>query len=134
MNRDNASEINADEIEWDEAVIGEGRQPGSVVSVRLDPEETARLRQLANALGVTVSQVLRRALAAYDPAGDATTSREILSRVFTYGGSVPLSYETAFTVGGLWQLGVTESGGGVPTATEPTRIVERVTTRVLPKR
>ncbi len=35
------------------------------ISVRLDPETEARLRQLADRLGMTQSQVVREAVAAY---------------------------------------------------------------------
>jgi hypothetical protein len=132
VTQDNTSEIGLDELDWEEAVVREGRLPGAVVSVRLDPAETARLRHLANSLGMNLSQVLRRALAGFDPDEAHSRERPLIVGAFTYGGTVPLSYEQSWHYVGSAQLHFPAgeqrgSGTAAPTATEPTRIVERVT-------
>lgn len=119
-------EISSEELAWDEAVVHEGRQPGAVVSVRLDAEETARLRGMADRLDLSVSQVLRRALTEYNPDKEQTAEWVVL-RPFTYGGT-----EQAWRWVVTKQLTMsteerTGSGDPVPTSTEPIRIVERVT-------
>ena len=134
MTDEDTPEISADEVDWKRGVVHEGRQPGAVVSVRLDPAETAQLRRLAELLGMTLSQVLRRALAAYEPERESDGGRKLFVGAFTYGGTTPPLYEQAwqYTYAGSEQLRwptaeKRESGSVLPTATEPTRIVERVT-------
>lgn len=128
---DHNQEIGSDELDWEHADVREGRQSAAVVSVRLDNAESARLRALASSLGMNLSQVLRQALAAYDPAGESAAPREVFVAPFTYGGTVPVSYEQVWIYHSA-QLHLAESeerrsGGSAPTGTEPTRIVERVT-------
>ena len=124
-------EISADELEWSEAVVAEGRQPGTVVSVRLDPDEAARLRQLADTLGLNVSQVMRRALAAFSPSDDAQR-RHLFLGAFTYGGIAPMVHERIFynwlRVEQLPMPSERREGSDdvSPTATEPSRVTERV--------
>ena len=60
MTDDKTTEIDPGDVDWDGAVVREGRQPATVVSVRLSPDEAVRLRVHADALGVTVSEVLGR--------------------------------------------------------------------------
>jgi hypothetical protein len=126
------TEIQPDDVGWDEAVVQEGRQPGSVVSVRLSPGETVQLRIQADKLGVTVSEVLRRALAAFEPPATIDAHRKVLVSVFTYGASMPALGDDGWVYSGSQQLWAGQTlawaGTGAPTATEPTRIVERVTT------
>ena len=124
-------EISSEELAWDEASVQEGRRPGAVVSVRLDAEETARLRGFADRFDLNVSQVVRRALADYNPDKAQAAERVFLS-AFTYGGTVPTFYEQVWRWVVSEQLGMpteerTGSGNPVPTSTEPIRIVERVT-------
>lgn len=126
-----APDISSEELAWDEAVVEEGRQPGAVVSVRLDPEEAERLRAMADSLDLNVSQLLRRALAEYSPEKEQKAGRVLLS-AFTYGGTVPTSYEQVWRWVVSEQLAMpteehTGSGDPAPTSTEPIRIVERVT-------
>jgi len=54
-------------MDWEHAEVAEGKPHGVVISVRLDAEEADRLRSLATNLHLNMSQVLRRALAEYDP-------------------------------------------------------------------
>lgn len=120
-------EIGTAELDWDGSVVHDGRESGAVVSVRLDPGETARLRRLAEELGLNVSQLLRRALAEYQP----HTERRVLV-AFTHGGSVPSlsGWRCEFRSTQL-HLPVTsercEHTAAELTSTELTRIVERVT-------
>lgn len=123
-------EIRTDDLTWDEAVVEEGRRPGSVVSVRLDADETARLRRLAESSGLNLSQVIRRAVAAYEAEEREPAARVVLG-AFTHGGAVPTHYEQMWTWLVSAQLAMPEeertgSGDPVPTSTEPIRIVERV--------
>lgn len=135
MTEDKIRDIEPDEVDWDNAVVREGQQAGSVVSVRLSPEETVRLRLHADMAGVTVSQLLRRALAAYEPSAKGEPSRKVFVSAFTYAAGIPASFEAGWTYSGLQQLwwahSLARAGTAVPTATEPTRIVERVTTEPL---
>jgi hypothetical protein len=132
MTDENTTETQPDEIDWDKAVVREGRQPGSVISVRLSTEETVQLRAHADWLGVTVSEVLRQALAAFEPRAKTDPTREAFVSAFTYGGSVLSLDEVGWTYSGLQQLwsahGLAGSASGLPTTTEPARIVEKVTT------
>jgi len=127
------TDISPDELAWDEAVVEEGRRPGAVVSVRLDADETARLRALADSLDLNLSQVIRRALAAYEAeAGEHASTERLLHAAFTYGGTVPAVFEQAWqwVVSSQLQFASEErraSGDPTPTSTEPARIVERVT-------
>lgn len=127
---DDETKIDPDDLDWEHAEVREGRQPASVISVRLDDAETGRLRALADSLGLNVSQVLRRALAAYEPAQENEGAGRAFVTAFTYGGTVPISYEQVWSYQAmqLWP-GAEEgrSGGNAPTGTEPIRIVERVT-------
>ena len=133
MDMDN--EISTDELAWDEAVTHEGRRPGAVVSVRLDEDETARLRALAAHLDLNLSQVIRRALAAFETEAERAGTRVVLG-AFTYGGTVPTIHNQAWSWIVSQQLPITTdersgSGDPAPTSTEPTRIVERVTVPVM---
>jgi predicted transcriptional regulator len=64
---------------------------GTVVSVRLDAAEAERLRKVATELQLNMSQVLRRALANFDP--EAHLQDQVRStlrayvRAFTFGGT-----------------------------------------------
>jgi len=124
--------ISADELDWKNAEVQEGRQPGVVVSVRLGPAEAARVRVLAESAGLTVSQVIRRALAEYE-AQNTAREPKVFVAAFTYGGTMPLAYEQVWHSTGPAQTqlpGEDEAHvgtGGVPTTTEPTRVSERVT-------
>lgn len=125
-------EIRSDELDWSHAVVQEGRAAGAVVSVRLNSSETAHLRRLADSLGLNLSQVLRRALAAYDPEAAFAREHVHVLEAFTYGGTVPVSYEQVWLYVGseqlTWPAGEQRGSGSTsPTTTEPTRIVERVT-------
>ena len=131
MTPENTNQIDPEELDWAEAVVQEGREPGAVVSVRLDASEAARLRTLADALGLTVSQVLRRALAEYEPDTEGETRDPVFLPAFTYGG-------TALPRGPIWhwvhsaqlQLAAGDdagTGGPPPTGTEPVHIEQRVT-------
>jgi hypothetical protein len=62
------------EMDLDSPTVQDGRPHGVVVSVRLDAEEAERLRGLAASLDLNMSQVLRRALNAFEP-GEAGTFR-----------------------------------------------------------
>lgn len=131
MTPENTPQIDPEELDWAEAVVHEGRQPGAVVSVRLDPVEAARLRSLADALGLNVSQVLRRALAEYRPDTERDVSDPVFLSVFTYGGTA-LPHEPIWhwVHSAQLQLGAGEdagTGGPLPTATEPVHIEQRVT-------
>jgi hypothetical protein len=127
MTQNDRPEINTDELDWDNAVVREGRPHGAVVSVRLDPAEAARLRSIAASLGVNLSQVLRRALADYDPTQAARKQRGTASGVIaiTFGGGVATWQRPLVTSrkGSLFSDEPTESGWpGDATSTEPTRI------------
>jgi predicted transcriptional regulator len=76
-------EINEDEFDWARARVQEGRPHGTVVSVRLDPDEAARLRELASTLGLNMSQVLRQALAQFPPRREGLL---LAWRAWTSGG------------------------------------------------
>ena len=126
---DDRAQIEAEELDWEHAEVHEGRQAASVISVRLSDAEGARLRALANSSGMNISQVLRKALAAYDPARE-NQSRRVFISAFTYGGIVPLAYEHvgSYNAAQLWPAKEERrSGADAPTGTEPIRIVERVT-------
>lgn len=131
MTPENTPQIDPEELDWAEAVVHEGRQPGVVVSVRLDPVEAARLRSLADTLGLNVSQVVRRALSEYEPENERDTWSPSFLPVFTYGGTV-LPHEPIWhsVHGAQLQLGTreeTSTAGPLPTATEPVHIEQRVT-------
>ena len=72
------------EMDLEGAEAREGRAHGAVVSVRLNPDEAARLREIASSMGLNLSQVLRRALEAYEAelAGHSLS----LVQAFTFGG------------------------------------------------
>ena len=133
MSEHETNEIATDELAWDEATVEEGRRPGAVVSVRLDPDETAKLRTLADSLGLNLSQVIRRALDTYEPTGDheVASPERFYVAAFTYGGAVPVIHQQGFRWRVTQQMAFSpeeqsRSGDPVPTWTEPTRIVERV--------
>jgi hypothetical protein len=125
--------IGSDELDWENAQVHEGRQPGVVVSVRLGPAEAARLRGLADASGLTVSQVIRQALAEFEPNGaQHKERRRLFVAAFTYGGAMSSQQQS-------WRLVVPqpeqtqlpteedrERSVDPPTATEPIRVSERV--------
>jgi len=121
-------EIGTEELDWEGSVVHDGRQAGSVVSVRLDAVETARLRRLADGLGLNVSQVLRRALADFQPQPE----RRVFV-AFTHGGSVPSFSGWRCEFRSAAQLRWPETSERCEhqtaelTSTELTRIVERVT-------
>lgn len=74
--------IDPEELDWEQAEVHEGRPHGTVVSVRMDAAEAERLRTLASQLGLNMSQVLRRALADFEP-----QPRALLTwHAFTFGG------------------------------------------------
>jgi Ribbon-helix-helix protein, copG family len=130
---ENETNIGSDELDWENAQVHEGRQPGVVVSVRLGPAEAARLRGLADASGLTVSQVIRQALAEFEPKGAQHTERRLFVAAFTYGGAMSAQQQRWRLVGpqpGQTQLPTEEDrerSVDPPTATEPTRVSERVT-------
>jgi predicted transcriptional regulator len=130
MTPENTPKIDPEELDWVEAVVHEGRQPGAVVSVRLDADEAARLRRLAEALGLNVSQVLRRALADYQPDTERGARDPVLLSAFTYGGTA-LPHEPIWHWVHSAQLRLMAgddagAGGPLPTATEPVHIEQRV--------
>jgi hypothetical protein len=57
--------IVSDELDWERAEVHPGRSHGTVISVRLSTPEAEHLRELAAQFDLTMSQVLRRALAAF---------------------------------------------------------------------
>ena len=73
--------IQSDELDWEGAEVHPGRPHGTVVSVRLSAPEAEHLRELASELDLTMSEVLRRALADFE----SLQARQPL-HVFTYGG------------------------------------------------
>jgi hypothetical protein len=73
--------IESDELDWERAEVHPGRPHGTVVSVRLSAAEADQLRELASQLDLTMSQVLRRALADFE----SLPTRQPW-QVFTYGG------------------------------------------------
>jgi hypothetical protein len=73
--------IESDELDWERAEVHPGRLHGTVVSVRLSAAEADHLRELASQLDLTMSQVLRRALAEFE----SLPARQPW-QVFTYGG------------------------------------------------
>jgi hypothetical protein len=129
---DRAIEIDSADVDWDKAEVREGRQPAAVVSVRLSPEEAARLREYAESLGVTVSEVLRQALAAFEPGQGRQDSRDVIVTAFTYAASSMPAFEEGWTYTGPQHLfslpELAKVGTAAPTGTEPARIKERVTT------
>lgn len=131
MTSENTPQVDPEELDWDEAVVREGRQPGAVVSVRLDADEAARLRSLADVLGLNVSQVLRRALADYRPDTDREAGGRVFLSVFTYGGTaLPRAPIWHWVHSAQLQLAAGDdagTGGPLPTATEPVHIEQRVT-------
>jgi Ribbon-helix-helix protein, copG family len=74
------------EMDWEHAEVAEGKPHGVAISVRLDAAEADRLRSLAASLHLNMSQVLRRALAEYDP-NPSSSGRPSLHRPFTLGGA-----------------------------------------------
>ncbi len=76
-------EIKSEDLEWQRAVVQEGRPHGTVISVRLDAGEAERLRRLAETLRLNMSQVLRQALADFDP---RVGRAGVTWRPFTFGG------------------------------------------------
>lgn len=129
---EDAWDIEPDDVDWENAAVREPQRPQSVVSVRLSAEETAHLREISEALGITVSQVLRRALGAYDPGREMAPLRRVLASAFTYGASAPAMYERTWSYSGVQQLWSNTSlpagGTEAPTDTHPTRVIERVLT------
>jgi Ribbon-helix-helix protein, copG family len=129
---DDVQDIEPDEVDWANATVHQPQRPQSVVSVRLSAEETARLREISETLGITVSQVLRRALAAYDSGREVAPLRRVIVSAFTYGASAPPMYEHAWSYSGFQQLWSNTSlpAGGTEALTEthPTRVTERVLT------
>lgn len=126
----NAHQIVPEELDWAEAVVQEGRHPGTVVSVRLDASEAARLRSLADAIGLNVSQVLRRALAEYEPNTEGEARDPVFLPAFTYGGTA-LPHEPIWHWVHSAQLQLAAgddagTGGPLPTGTEPVHIEQRV--------
>ena len=77
----NDETIEPDELDWERAEVHPGRPHGTVVSVRLGAPEAEQLRELAAELDLTMSQVLRRALAEF---GFLQVRRSW--QPFTYGG------------------------------------------------
>lgn len=122
-------EIAPDELDWGRAEVREGRPAGAVVSVRLDAQEVARLHALAATLELTVSQVLRRALAAYDDPNAGLRERRRWLIPHTYGGVTPAiapEWHTVRSAQVQFEAGekiVREA----PTETGPVRIDQRVT-------
>ena len=131
MTERNTPSISSHELDWDEAEVREGRQPGAVVSVRLGPAEAARLRALADSSGLNVSQVIRRALAEFGSKREQRREQKVFVAAFTYGGTMPVMHEQGWRWSGPAQMqlpsGETQSRVDAPTTTEPTRVVERVT-------
>lgn len=112
-----------DEMDWDQAESRPGKSHGVVVSVRLDEGEAERLRSLASDLDLNMSQVLRRALASFDPtAGSGRMIKAILAyqSAFTFGGANFLGRLSVRPEGVEGELELSESG------TVETRVRERI--------
>jgi len=121
-------EIATEDLDWAHAEVREGRPHGTVVSVRLSAAEADRLRDIADHLGLNLSQVLRRALADYEPADDHRQGIDVVwSRGFTVANQLP----TASLVHWLISAVAEETmrwAEDRETGTEPIRITERVRT------
>jgi ribbon-helix-helix CopG family protein len=138
MTDEGKTEIGTDELDWGAAQVHDGRQPAVVISVRLGPAEASRLRASADASGLTVSQVIRNALAEYEAKGEvAASDRKVFVSAFTYGGTMPVVHEQGWRWTGFEQtllaapdlmasVGVMHGVAVAPTTTEPTRVSERV--------
>lgn len=112
-----------EEMDWDRAEAKEGKSHGVVVSVRLDQAEADRLRSIASDLGLTMSQVLRRALASFDATAAPQAVKALLSSymtAFTFGGTNFLGHLSVRPEGSERELGLSESG------TVDIRVRERV--------
>lgn len=132
MSDERRIEIAADELDWDAAEVQEGRQPAVVISVRFGSTEAARLRAHADAAGLTVSQIVRKALAEYEARAEEASKRKVFVSAFTYGGTMPLVHEQGWRWTGFEQTlfaggGLAPSAAAASTTTEPTRVTERVT-------
>ena len=98
--RQNEIERYREEMDWAAAEARSGSAHGVVISVRLDESDADRLRSLASELDLNMSQVVRRALASFDPAlSPAVELRRAVHAAVTH------SYVTAFTFGGRTFLG-----------------------------
>ena len=112
-----------DEMDWDQAESRPGKSHGVVVSVRLDKADADRLRSLASDLDLSMSQVVRRALAAFDPnAGAGRMIKSILAyqSAFTFGGANFLGRLSVRPEGAEGELELSESG------TVDARVRERI--------
>jgi predicted transcriptional regulator len=122
--------IESSDLDWDKAVVRPGHPHGAVVSVRLDPADADRLRTLAAQLDLNLSQVIRRALAAFEPARLQAIQRQLAQTLqgFTYGGSAVnlISYSVVYPQRPE-EAKRLETAEQVKSSTEPTRIVEHVT-------
>ncbi len=110
-----------DQMDWENAEVVQGKPHGVVISVRLDAAEAEHLRTVASDLHLNMSQVMRRALAAFDPQGHIVQELPIFGPI-TVGGA-------AWT----GSVSVRPAGEAVEQWTRPesttidTRVRERVT-------
>lgn len=107
------------EMDWDKAERRPGRPAGTVVSVRLDSDETARLHDFAASLGLSMSQVLRQALTSFDPETSSQVSRRWALSPFTFGGAAWIG-QVAVMEGSEKRTDLSES----PSKTIDTRVRE----------
>jgi hypothetical protein len=81
----------------------------------------------------TVSQVIRMALAEFEPQPAEHAGKKLFVSAFTYGGALPvsqLSWRVVTSAAAQTRLQTDEDREGsveAPTSTEPTRVSERVT-------
>jgi hypothetical protein len=110
-----------EQMDWDNAETVEGKPHGVVISVRLDPTEAENLRTLASDLHLNMSQVMRRALAAFDPTKQSVRAGTAFGPL-TFGGA-----------GWTGSVSVSLAGEGAEPYSRPesttidTRVRERVT-------
>ncbi len=113
-----------DEMDLDAATPRAGRPHGSVVSVRLEPDEAKRVRRIAEAEGLTLSQVMRRALAAYVPADPSPAGSAVYGGGHAHG-RIQITAPTRQSLT-LDTHQLLDAEDPIPTYTEPARLQERI--------